>query len=73
MSRLAPANLVYEIARDTARLKELAELPETYTSYDADRYLTTAKTDLENVNLLAKVEEGIHFRQRHNISRLSSF
>lgn len=61
MSRLAPANLVYEIARDTARLKELAELPETYTSYDADRYLTTAKTDLENVNLLAKVEEGIHF------------
>lgn len=61
LSRVAPANLVFEIARDTARLKELSELPETYSSYDADRYLTAAKSDTLNVNFLAKVEEGIHF------------
>lgn len=61
LNNLAPSALVFEVARDTARLKELAELPETYTSYDADRFLTTAKSDTGNVNYLAKVEEGVHF------------
>jgi hypothetical protein len=61
IGKLAPTNLVFEIARDTARLKELSELPETYTSYDADRYLTLAKSDTANVNYLAFVEEGVKF------------
>lgn len=57
-----PTNeFVYEIARDVGRLKELAELPETYTSYDADRFLTKDKSDTANVGFLAKVEEGIRF------------
>jgi hypothetical protein len=61
LGNMAPSSLVFEIARDTARLKELAELPEVYTSYDADRYLNTAKSDTTNVNYLAFVEEGVHF------------
>jgi hypothetical protein len=61
LKSMAPSSLVFEIARDTARLKELSELPETYTSYDADRYLNTDKSDTGNVNYLALVEEGVKF------------
>ncbi|MGO8269273.1 hypothetical protein ACC862_24225 [Rhizobium ruizarguesonis] len=61
LNGLAPTDLVFEVTRDVARLKELSELPETYTSYDADRYLSTAKSDTANVNYLAAVEEGVKF------------
>ncbi len=50
-----------ELARDVSRLKELSELPDTYTYYSADRYLTEEESDTTNVNFLARVEEGIHF------------
>lgn len=58
---LAPTGLVLEVARDVARLKELAELPATYTSYDADRFLTLAKSDTEHVDYQAFTREGIRF------------
>lgn len=58
---VAPRTLVLEVARDVARLKTQAELPETYTSYDADRYLTKEKSDTAHPDYLAKVEEGIRF------------
>ncbi|WP_321336579.1 hypothetical protein [Breoghania sp.] len=55
------AAVVVAIAGDVARLKEQAEIPETYTYYDADRFLTTDKSDTGNVDWLARVEEGAHF------------
>ena len=61
ISVLPKAEFVSEIARDVARLKELAELPATYTSYEADRFLTKGKSDTTHVDFLAKVEEGIRF------------
>lgn len=50
-----------ELARDVARLKELSELPDDYTSYGADRYLDTNESDTAHVDFLAKVQEGIRF------------
>jgi hypothetical protein len=63
LAGLAPNELVFDMARDVARLKELSELPDTYTYYSADRFLTvdTSDSDTGNVNWLAKVEEGVHF------------
>ncbi|MCB5201722.1 hypothetical protein LH464_04415 [Neorhizobium sp. T786] len=58
---IAPKTLVLEMARDIGRLKTSAELPETYTSYDADRFLTDDKSDTVHADFLAKVEEGIRF------------
>lgn len=46
---------------DVARLKELHNIPDDYSDYGADRYLTADETDTDNVNLLAKVEEGVRF------------
>ncbi len=58
---LASTGLVLEVARDVARLKELAELPATFNSYEADRFLTPAKTDTAHPDNLATVREGIRF------------
>lgn len=58
---LAPNVLVFDMARDVARLKELSELPDTYTYYSADRYLTTDESDVANPDWLCKVEEGAKF------------
>lgn len=52
---------VFEIAQDVARLKELAELTDDYTSYGADRFLNEDESDTEHVDYLAKVSEGIRF------------
>lgn len=46
---------------DMARVKEALELEDSYTDYDADRFLDTDESDTENVNYLAKVEEGVRF------------
>ncbi|WP_309628733.1 hypothetical protein [Brevundimonas sp.] len=58
---LASTSLVLEVARDVARLKELSELPATFSSYDADRFLTPAKTDTAHADNLATVREGVRF------------
>lgn len=58
---LATRAQISEIARDVARLKELSELPDNYTSYGADRFLDTEESDTEHVDFLAKVQEGIRF------------
>ena len=58
---LAPTSLVLEVCRDVARLKEQAELPATFSSYDADRFLTPAKSDTGHPDFLATVREGIRF------------
>lgn len=57
----ASTRAIIEMASDIARLKDVVGLPDDYASYAADFYLTTAETDVENLDLLAKVEEGIRF------------
>lgn len=58
---LASTSMVLEVSRDVARLKELAELPATFSSYDADRFLTAAKSDTGHPDFLASVAEGVRF------------
>jgi hypothetical protein len=57
----ASTRAIIEMASDIARLKDVVGLPDDYASYAADFYLTANETDVENVDLLAKVEEGIRF------------
>lgn len=62
------------VAIDVARLKEALEMEDGYTAYDADRFLDTNESDVENVNFLARVEEGIRFsHEAANIQALQVF
>ncbi|QCI65532.1 hypothetical protein [Phreatobacter stygius] len=57
----ASTRAIIEMASDIARLKDVVGLPDDYSSYAADFYLTSAETDVTNLDLLAKVEEGVRF------------
>lgn len=46
---------------DIARLKVLQHIPDTYSDYAADYFLTNDLTDNANLELLATIEEGIRF------------
>ena len=61
MGELGEAEFVEQLAFDMGRVKELLELEDGHTDYGADRYLTTDESDTDNVNYLAKVEEGVRF------------
>jgi len=56
----APVN-INEIAADVALLKDLAQLPDNYTSYAGDIFLSPDESDTENVDFYARVDEGIRF------------
>ena len=58
---LASDVFVREIAGDVALLRERAQLPTAYSSYDADSFLTPAKSNFNHVDMLATVMEGIRF------------
>lgn len=58
---LASDVFVREVAGDVARLKEITQLPSSYSSYDADSFLTPAKSNFNHVDMLATVMEGIRF------------
>lgn len=65
---------LFRVYADVARLKELADLPDDYADYAADRFLTKDETDVANVNLLAKVEEGVRFADANaGLSELNVF
>jgi len=57
----AGMKFVLKIATDVARVKEKVGLPDTYSMWGADHFLTTDESDLQNVDYLAKCEEGIRF------------
>ncbi len=61
LNEMGRNNLVVEIAADVARLKELANLPDTYADYGADHFLDEEESDTGNVDYYARVEEGIRF------------
>lgn len=61
LTRAGNAGLIEQIARDVAVVKETLELEDGYTDYGADRFLDTGESDTDNVNFLARVEEGVRF------------
>lgn len=65
---------LFNLFADVARLKEIAELPDDYAAYGADRFLTSDESDTTNINYLAKVEEGIRFSDANaGLSELNVF
>lgn len=46
---------------DMARVKEQLEIEDSYTDYDADRFLDDSESDTVDVNYLALVQEGVRF------------
>ena len=62
LSNLKPsAAVIAELTRDVAGLKDLQGLPDTYSSYGSDWFLTEAESDTAEVDYHARVEEGIRF------------
>jgi hypothetical protein len=57
----APMKFVLKMAADIARAKEKTGLPDNYTSWGADHFLTTDESDMLHVDMIAKVEEGVRF------------
>lgn len=74
VSGIAGQRDLFALYADIARLKEIADLPDTYADYGADHFLTDDETDVGNVNLLVKVEEGIRFSDANaGLSELNVF
>ena len=57
----ASLKFTLKIANDVARVKEKLNLPDTYTSWGADHFLTEDESDMTHVDMLAKIEEGVRF------------
>lgn len=57
----ASLDYVLRMVADLARVKEKLNLPSTYSGYSSDHYLTKDFSDINHVDYLAKVEEGIRF------------
>jgi hypothetical protein len=57
----ASMRFTLKIAADLARVREVLNLPDTYSSWGADHYLTNDESDILHVDYLAKIEEGIRF------------
>jgi len=57
----ASMKFTLKIASDVARVKEKVGLPDTYSMWGADHFLTDDESDKANVDYLAKVEEGVRF------------
>ena len=57
----ASMKFTMKIASDVARVKEVLNVPDTYTAWGADHFLTTDETDIAHVDNICKIEEGIRF------------
>ncbi|MCB2186932.1 MAG: hypothetical protein KQJ78_14830 [Deltaproteobacteria bacterium] len=58
---LTRTNQLTELVKDVAYLKDLSNLPDTYSSYGADSYLTPDESAETDPEYHALVEEGIRF------------
>jgi len=52
---------VKNVAIDVARLKELSNLPDTFSDYGVDDFLDSDESDTDNGDWDARVEEGVRF------------
>ena len=57
----ASMRFTLKIAADVARVKEKLEIPDTYTAWGADHFLTKDESDMLHVDMKCKVEEGVRF------------
>ena len=57
----ASLKFTLKLAADIARIRETNDLPDTYSSWGADHFLTTDESDITHTDWVAKVEEGIRF------------
>jgi len=57
----APLRFCLKLAADIARVKEKTGLPDNYTSWGADHFLTNDESDILHIDYMAAVEEGIRF------------
>jgi hypothetical protein len=57
----ASMKFAIKLGADIARVKETLNLPDNYTAWGADHFLTTDESDLTHVDYLAKIEEGARF------------
>jgi hypothetical protein len=57
----ASMRFTLKLATDIARVREVLNLPDTYSMWGADHFLTPDETDINHVDYLAKVEEGVRF------------
>lgn len=58
---LAQQEFVNYIAADIARVKKRLQLPQAYSAYHADNFLSYEFSDVIHVDWLALVEEGVRF------------
>lgn len=58
---LTPMAAFIQSVSDIARLKEKADLPDTYSAWASDPFLDEQETDTLNVDYLARIEEGLRF------------
>ena len=61
LNGLASANDLIAVAEDVARLKDKAGLPQSYSAYGSDHFLSTDYTDLTSPDLYCKIMEGVRF------------
>lgn len=61
MAGMAGQGEMIRIMADVARLKERLEIPDDASDWAADRFLTTDETDINNIDMLCLVEEGVRF------------
>ncbi|MEI2387475.1 hypothetical protein [Breoghania sp. JC706] len=65
---------LFSVTADVARLKEAAGLPDDYADYGADHYLDEDESATDDVEFLAKVEEGVRFApENKNTTELALF
>ena len=57
----ASLKFTLKLAADIARIRETVNLPDTYSSWGADHFLTNDESDILHIDYMAKVEEGIRF------------
>jgi hypothetical protein len=57
----ASMKFTMKVASDVARVKEVLNLPDSYSAWGADHFLTNDESDWQHVDYLAKVEEGVRF------------
>jgi hypothetical protein len=54
-------DMLNELSRDVAHLKDLSNLPDSYVAYGGDVFLDPDESDTGNAEFYARVEEGIRF------------
>lgn len=62
---LANHRMLMEVAMDVAELKERLDVPDDYSSYGADHFLTKDESDAADTEYHARVEEGVRFPWRN--------